>query len=104
MSNTEYDTNYQSGGPSTMKSGRLKGRLEHTYNKDSFKGHQVTKKFGGAGIAGERPESKHKLDLRSKRTTSDGYMPKGNATDVHPSLKNYKVAKGAKELKKSLEK
>lgn len=50
-------------GPET---GKLKGRIEHTYEDDSLKGGRRTKKFGGAGYRGKRPESKHILNLKEK--------------------------------------
>jgi len=61
----ETDKKFQS--PTT---GKMVGRMEHTYDKDSMKGHKVVKKFGGAGIPGERAESKNKLDLKVKQRTA----------------------------------
>lgn len=54
------------------KTGKLHGRMEHTYKKDSFKGHKLAKKFGGAGFEGEQPTSKHVVDLSAKSKALQG--------------------------------
>ena len=87
------------------QTGKLKGRMEHTYKEDSVKGHKVMKKFGGAGYQGKQPESMHVLDLKrpSKRQgTSDGYMVKSWRDRKEPMSGASRTESQQKSLKKSM--